>query len=264
VITTDVRNRFKLILFCMIFMLALRSVTAQDCNEYCINITYINGTCRVTPDNCTENSEDWQAGGDANCTSVNESIPTCCCYLSIFVTTTTTITTTTTLANNTALLSDFVISEQVFIGDYVTAKVRLSNAITGTGLDGQDCISAAYLNDTGMLVKWWNTQCISVVDSNGNLASNNTICPLSDTNGNYYFQQKILADDGFESGRWYNLTLNCNRKSISGLFYVDVTRPPDIWGLFEWMQRYPGIILIAIIALILLALLIYLAKRLIQ
>ncbi len=47
------------------------------CSDYCLSLSYISGTCRVNPSQCTSNSEAYVPGGNAFCTAPPDD--TCCC-----------------------------------------------------------------------------------------------------------------------------------------------------------------------------------------
>jgi len=151
-----------------------------------------------------------------------------------------------------AALMNFSVSERVFLNDIVSARVRLWSNITNMSLDGQDCSVVAYDNITMRVVKWWDTQCRQgepYLDDLGNWATF-TNCPISDTNGNYFFTGRVTEEDGFQTGGFYVLELNCNRNSVRGVFYVDVPKPTDVMKWFEFIRRYYGIIALWFMALV--------------
>ncbi|MFA6307252.1 MAG: hypothetical protein WCS88_01320 [Patescibacteria group bacterium] len=49
-----------------------------DCAEYCVSINYISGTCRQNPQQCLNNNEIYETGGDIYC-PINPNTDTCCC-----------------------------------------------------------------------------------------------------------------------------------------------------------------------------------------
>lgn len=56
-----------------------KNTPAASCTVYCQGLsTYTIGTCRPNPNQCTENNETYEGGGDVYCTG-GSSADTCCC-----------------------------------------------------------------------------------------------------------------------------------------------------------------------------------------
>lgn len=143
-------------------------------------------------------------------------------------------------------------TEKVFLEDTYGATLRLVNTL-GQPLEAQDCAIAVYRNDTNQLIKAYDTTCRQgerYIDSSGNWASI-TKCPLTDSNGYYYFTTKITEADGYEYGRYYTTKITCNAKTASTTFYVDVRKPPDMDMWIDLIVRYGGLAILFIIGVIL-------------
>jgi hypothetical protein len=126
-------------------------------------------------------------------------------------------------------------------------------------LEEQDCNVVALDNNTGELVKAWDTSCkqgARYIDKDGNEQYLSTNCTLTDSAGYYYFSARVTEADGFETGKYYRLQFICNRKSDYGVFYVDVPKPTDVGKWFTFGRRYMGLIVLYIIALLAIAILV--------
>ncbi|MDD5416184.1 MAG: prepilin-type N-terminal cleavage/methylation domain-containing protein [Candidatus Daviesbacteria bacterium] len=56
-----------------------KSTPIGSCDIYCQSLgSYATGTCRENPQQCTNNSETYESGGDVYCTG-GENADTCCC-----------------------------------------------------------------------------------------------------------------------------------------------------------------------------------------
>ena len=132
-------------------------------------------------------------------------------------------------------------SAKVFLNDVLGVSVRLVNTL-GQPLEAQDCSVAIFRNDSGSLVRAYDTSCRQgerYIDSAGNWASI-TNCPLTDSNGHYFFSTRIVEGDGFEYGRNYTVMVTCNAQSARETFMVDVMKPPDTDMALDFIVRYGG------------------------
>jgi len=102
------------------------------------------------------------------------------------------------------------------------------------------------------LVRAYDTSCRQgerYIDSAGNWASI-TNCPLTDSNGHYFFSTRIVEGDGFEYGRNYTVMVTCNAQSARETFIVDVMKPPDTDMALDFIVRYGGYLAAGIIVLV--------------
>jgi len=55
-----------------------QQISITSCEQYCQSLSYIIGTCRPNPQQCTKNGETYESGGDVYCTG-GGGADTCCC-----------------------------------------------------------------------------------------------------------------------------------------------------------------------------------------
>ena len=226
-------NRFKLILFCMTFMLCFRAVTATD-------ITYVlrtEGGDAIVNVTVSVYNETWELVGSNNTNDIGNA--------SFILENSTTfyIYGVIPSSNYHAVLSNVSLPESIFLNDVLGGSVRLINTL-GQSLEAQDCSVVTIDNETGTLIKDYHTLCspgeVVIDPTTGNYMSL-LKCPITDSNGNYYFNTVITEGDGYQQGRYYRLQITCNGKVSYGIFYVDVPKPMDVDMWIEWFIRYLGV-----------------------